>query len=99
MTSPVVHQVDGGQEVRLEQLARVVEEELPLLGVDVALYLGPVVVELVEGDPGVDILVEVEHVVHLRSIVSISLHDDQCSECYETAHNVTISNQTNHGKQ
>ena len=65
MTSPVVHQVDGGQEVRLEQLARVVEEELPLLGVDVALYLGPVVVELVEGDPGVDILVEVEHVVHL----------------------------------
>ena len=68
---------------------------------DIALYLGAVVVELVEGDPGVDILVEVEHVVHLsrRGIVSISLHEDQCSECYETAHNVTISNQTNHGTQ
>ena len=66
---------------------------------DVTLYLGAVIVELVEGDPGVDILVEVEHVVHLRRIVSISLHEDQCSECYETAHNVTISNQTNHGTQ
>ena len=35
----------------------------------------------------------------IRISTEFSLHEDQCSECYETAHNVTISNQTNHGTQ
>ena len=64
--SPVVHQVDGRQQVGLEQLTLPVEEELAPLGVDVALNLSAVVLELVEGDPGVDVLVKILHVVNLE---------------------------------
>ena len=63
---PVVHQVDGRQQVGLEQLTLPVEEELAPLGVDVALNLSAVVLEFVEGDPGVDVLVKILHVVNLE---------------------------------
>ena len=64
---PVVHQVDGRQEVGLEQVAFTVVEKLPLLSVDIALDLSSVILELMESDPGVDILVKILHVVNLEA--------------------------------
>ena len=64
---PVVHQVDGRQEVGLEQVAFAVVEKFPLLSVDIALDLSSVILELMESDPGVDILVKILHVVNLEA--------------------------------
>ena len=63
---PVVHQVDGGQEVRLVQLSRPVEEKFSFLGVNIALNLSPIILQLMEGDPGVDIFMKILHVVNLN---------------------------------
>ena len=63
---PVVHQVDGGQQVGLVQLPLSVEEKFPLLRVNIALDLGPVILELVEGDSRVDIFMKILHVVDLK---------------------------------
>ena len=63
---PVVHQVDGGQEVRLVQLSRPVEEKFSFLGVNITLDLSPVILQLVECYPRVDIFMEILHVVNLK---------------------------------
>jgi len=66
---PVVHQVDGWQQVWIIQLACIVKKELPLFGVDCALNLTAIVIQLIECDLGLNIRVEVLHVKH-RSVVS-----------------------------
>ena len=63
---PVVHQVDGWQEVRLVQLSGPVKEEFSFLGVNITLYLSPVILQLVECYPRVDIFMEILHVVNLK---------------------------------
>ena len=63
---PVVHQVDGGQQVRLVQLALPVEEKFSFLGVNITLNLGPVILQLVEGYSRVDIFMKILHVVNLK---------------------------------
>ena len=65
---PVVHQVDGGQEVRLVQLPGPVEEKFSFLGVNITLDLSPVILQLVECDPGVDIFMKILHVVNLKFV-------------------------------
>ena len=63
---PVVHQVDGGQQVGLVQLPLPVEEKFSFLGVNITLYLGPVVLQLVECYSRVDIFMKILHVVNLK---------------------------------
>ena len=63
---PVVHQVDGGQQVGLVQLPLPVKEKFSFLGVDITLYLGPVILQLVECYSRVDIFMKILHVVNLK---------------------------------
>ena len=63
---PVIHQVDGGQEVWLVQLAGAIEEKFSFLGVNITLDLSPVILQLVECDPGVDIFMKILRVVNLK---------------------------------
>jgi len=60
----VVHQVDGWEERGVVQASAGVEEEMTrLLCVDSALNLAPIIVQLIECDSGVNVSVEVLHVV------------------------------------
>lgn len=63
----VVHQVDGWEERGVVQASAGVEEEMTrLLCVDSALNLAPIIVQLIECDSGVNVSVEVLHVVDLK---------------------------------
>ena len=63
---PVVDQVDGGEEFGFKEASLAVVEEMTLLRVHSALDLTTIVVQLVEGDPSVDVCMEVLHVVNLK---------------------------------
>lgn len=62
---PVVHQVDGGQQLGGEEGLVAVKKQFPFLSMDSALYLGPIIIQFIECDPGLDVRVEVLHVKHL----------------------------------
>lgn len=67
---PVVHQVDGGQKLRIVQLTLAVKKEFSFLSVNSALNLTPVIVQLIEGNPRLNVSMKVLHMEH-RSVIGL----------------------------